>query len=111
MPSNDPMNHFQNHEKYELCSSLSFSQSLAFKSSLETLVQDAFEPVQTDNSFFASKQTKTMLKDTRACLVDLVGTEKDEVVKTSLNRLIKLLDENIELRSVLEIFMDRVKKV
>lgn len=75
------------------------------------MVQDAFEPVQIDTNFFSSKKSQEVLKDTRALIVDLVRTEKDEVVKATLNRLIKLLEENVELRSILEIYMDRVKKV
>jgi hypothetical protein len=102
---------FENDDKYDLSSSLSFTRSIAIKSSLETMVQNALAPVQIDTHSFSSKKAKEVLKDVRALLVELVRTEKNEVAKKALNRLIKLIEENIELRSVLEIHMDRVKKV
>jgi len=92
-------------------SSLPLARSVKNISRIEARLYDALVPDPTETSSLNPKRFGEVLKDTRALLLEKVGNEKDEAVKETVNRLVKLLEENIELRSLLEFNLDRVRKV
>jgi hypothetical protein len=89
---------------------LPLTQIITPRSSIDERLKKAFIPVISDVNMLKPERLKKLLKDTHAALMEDVKNEKNEDAKEAINSLITLLEENSALQSVVEHYMNRIRK-
>lgn len=78
--------------------------------SIDTRLQEALKPFISDRSVLKPDKYRTILEDTRLALLDQIHYEKTQEAKEALNGLKAVLDENAALRTILDQYMNHIKK-
>jgi FixJ family two-component response regulator len=101
------MDPFEIKDKYQL---LPLTQIISPRSSIDERFKEAFIAAISDVNMLKPKKINKLLKDTHAALMEDVKNEKNEDAKEAINSLISLLEENSALQSVVEHYMNRIRK-
>jgi hypothetical protein len=101
------MDPFEIKDKYQL---LPLTQIISPRSSIDERFKEAFIAAISDVNMLKPKKINKLLKDTHAALMEDVKIEKNEDAKEAINSLISLLEENSALQSVVEHYMNRIRK-
>ena len=94
-------------DKYQL---LPLTQIITPRSSIDERFKEAFIAAISDVNMLKPERLNKLLKDTHAALMEDVKNEKNEDAKEAINSLITLLEENCALQSVVEHYMNRIRK-
>jgi hypothetical protein len=85
-------------------------QSATLRPTIDAKLREAFRPVISDDGDIMSNNFQELLKDTHAALIEENNDEKSEETREALTLLIGLLEENINLRSILDQSLSRIQK-
>lgn len=86
------------------------SRAITAGPGIDERLKEVFKPTIEDVDMLEPKRFKQLLKDTHAALHQHSENERNKEVKAAFDHLVALLEENISLQTILDQYMNRIKK-
>ncbi len=90
--------------------SSSFAKCLTPPSSMDARLKEELKPAISDRSVMKPDKYQAILEETYVALVNQMGNEKEEASKEALSSLTSLLEEIVSLQTLLNQYMNHMKK-